>query len=136
MTEPRTADHSHAARRRWADVVVIVAALYVFLAAVWSPPELISRGEGHEVGSTNWLFIAYGLGGSLGLAGLLAAQRHTLTGRILVGLGGLLVLSGFAAMREVTLLAAISIGGSGLAMLIAAPFVGAMPSPEEEGRTR
>jgi hypothetical protein len=133
----RTADSpSQAKRRRWADVVVIIAAVYVFFAAVWSPPELISRGDAGAVGDTTWLYVAYALGGTLALAGLFIVQRWIGIGRITIGVAGLIVLSAFLALREITPLALLSIGISGVALVAAAPFAGPMPSPEEEGKRR
>jgi hypothetical protein len=133
----RSADSPQtAARRRWADVVIIVAAVYIFFAAVWAPPELISRGDAGAVRDTTWLYMAYSLGGALALGGLLVVQRRITVGRFMIGLGGLVVLSGFLALREITILALLSMGLSGLAMIAAAPFAGPMPSPEEEGKER
>jgi peptidoglycan/LPS O-acetylase OafA/YrhL len=137
VNHSRSADsRAQKVRRRWADVVVIIAAVYVFFAAIWSPPELISRGDAGAVADTTWLYIAYAAGGALAFAGLFVAQRWIGLGRALIGVAGIVVLSAFLALREITLLAVLSIGVSGVALIAAAPFAGPMPSPEEEGRER
>lgn len=125
-----------ARRRRWAVVVVIIASVYAFAAAIWFPPEVISGGGSREVRSEAWLWAAYALGGVLGLVGVFVALRWPALARGVVAVAGLLVLSGFFALRQITPLALVSLGLTGLALLVAAPFVGPMPTPEEEGKRR
>jgi hypothetical protein len=127
---------TRAKRRRWADVLIIVASVYALLAVVWSPPELYSGGDAAEIGSTDWLIASYTIGAVLGLGALLAGQKWTVLGRILAGVAGLVVLSGLLSFRELTALGLLSMGGTGLALLIAAPFMGPMPAPFEEKRVR
>jgi hypothetical protein len=123
---------TRAKRRRWADIAVIVAAVYALLAVVWSPPELFSGGEGYEVQYTGWLIIAYTGAAVLGFAGLLVGQKWQTPGRILTAVAGLLALSGLVALRPITALGLLSLGGTGLLLLGAAPFMGEMPAPHQE----
>lgn len=127
---------NNARRRRWADVVLIVAAVYSLLAAAWAPLELLSGGGGGEVTHTGFLWVSYTVGGVLGLLAIFMARRRAGLAKAAAALGGIVVLSGFFSLDELTALAVISLGGTGLAMLLTAPFVGAMPSPEEEGKER
>ena len=126
-----------AKRRRWADVVVIVASLYSFMSAMWAPLELLTGGAGREVAETQGLWWSYAVGGVLGLAALFFAHRG-MSGiaKGLTAAAGLAVLAGFVTLDDLTLFAALSIGVTGIALLAAAPFVGPMPSPEDEGRSR
>lgn len=123
-------------RHRWADVVVIIASVYSFAAAIWSPPELFSGGGGWEVRQEAWLWGAYALGGVLGITGIFVALRWPNLARVLVAVAGLVVLSGFFALHTVTTLALLSLGLTGLALLVSAAFMGRMPTPEEEGMKR
>lgn len=123
-------------RRRWADIIVIAAAAYAFGAALWFPPEMISGDGGEAVAFGGWLWTAYALGGAIGLASVFVAIKLPKIARGMVALAGLLVLSGFFALRQVTFVAVLSLGLTGLALLAATPFMGRMPTPEEEGKSR
>lgn len=131
-----TTRRKKAKHRRWADVVVIVASLYSILSAGWAPLELLRGGGGSEVGQSQGLWWAYALGGILGLAALAASRRWPPLAKGLAAAGGIAVLAGFFALERLTPFAAFSLGGTGLALLLAAPFVGPMPAPEEEGKHR
>lgn len=132
---PDTTNRDRLKRRRWADVVVIAAAVYALLAAFW-PMEMVSGGGGREVGSQGGLWIAYTAGGVLGLLAVFIAGRAPGLAKALVAAGGVAVLLGFFALTELAPLALVSLGVTGLALLGAAAFVGPMPSPEDEGRPR
>ena len=119
-------------RRRWADIVVLVAAAYALSAAAWFPPELAAGGTNEAVAAPAWLWIAYASAGILGFIGVFAASKSVVLGKILVAAAGLIMLGSFLTMASVTTLAVLSIGGTGLALLIGAAFVGPMPSPREE----
>lgn len=123
-------------RHRWADVLVIVASMYCIAAATWFPPEMISGGDSTAVAAEGWNWISYTAGGVLGVLGLFLALKWSVLGKISVGLGGLAVLAGFLTLRAFTTLAVLSLGGTALALLAAAPFVGPMPTPEQEGKER
>lgn len=124
----------HPRRRRWADVVVLVASAYALSAAAWFPPELAAGGTNEAVRAPQWLWIAYTAAGVLGFAAVFVASRATIPARIMTAGAGIIMLASFLAMATVTTLAVLSIGGTALALLLAAPFVGAMPSPREEER--
>jgi hypothetical protein len=126
----------HARRRRWADILVLIAAVYAFLSAFWSPLELVLGGDGYEVDNSGWLMGSYALAGILGISGVLMAVKNATVGRIMVALGGVAMLSAFGALQEITPFAALSIGLSGLVLLAGAYFVGPMPTPEDEGKRR
>ena len=123
-------------RQRWADVVVIVSAVYLLLAAAWAPLELVSGGGGWEVENPLWLMATYAIAGSLGLAGLFLTTRATSLGRIVIAAAGVLALSGLGSLERITLLAMFSLGIPGLALLMASVFAGQMPTPEQEGKVR
>ena len=121
-------------RRRWADILALVASAYALSAAAWFPPELVAGGTNNAVEAPAWLWIAYATAGILGFIGVFAASKSAVLGKVLVAAAGLIMLASFVAMASVTTLAVLSIGGTGLALLIAAAFVGPMPSPREEKR--
>jgi hypothetical protein len=123
---------TEAKRRRWADVVVIVAALYVFLAAIWSPPAL-GPAEAAEQAYHGWWWWAHAAGGFLALLSVPLATRQPMLGKGLAGLAGVIMLAGLFAFSGLTWLSIRALGIPGLAVLMAAPFMGPMPSPEEEG---
>lgn len=125
-----------AQRHRWADVVVIIASVYAFASAIWSPPELFTGGGGWEVRQEMWLWGAYALGGLIGIAAVFVALRWPDLARVMVAVAGLVVLSGLFALYRVTTLALVSLGLTGLVLLVTAPFMGRMPTPEEEGKRR
>ena len=125
-----------AKRRRWADVVLIVASLYSFMSAFWAPLELLTGGEGREVADSQALWWTYALGGVLGLAALAMSRKHAGLAKALTAAAGISVLAGFFTLDDLTPFATISIGLTGVALLAAAAFVGPMPSPEDEGKSR
>ena len=134
--ETMTTRIQRAKRRRWADVVLIVATLYAVMSAFWAPLELIMGGDGREVADSQALWLTYALGGALGLAALAASMKHAGLAKVLAAAAGVAVLAGFFTLAEVTPFAAISIGLTGLGLIAASPFIGPMPSPEDEGKSR
>ena len=125
-----------AKRRRWADVVLIVASLYSFMSAFWAPLELLTGGSGSEVAEQQGLWWSYAIGGVLGLAALAMSRKHPGLAKGLTAAAGLAVLAGFFTLDDLTPFATASIGVTGIALLAAAPFVGPMPTPEDEGKSR
>jgi hypothetical protein len=127
---------TRAKRRRWADVVVIVAALYAVFAAVWAPPGLgpaEAQADATDHGLWWW---AHAAGGLLAILAVPMAHRNVLVARIMAGLGGLVLLLGLAAFDTIGWLAVRMLVIPAVLILIATPFIGPMPSPEEEGKTR
>jgi hypothetical protein len=131
-----TVNGSKARRFRWANVVVIVVSAYLMASAVWHTPEQLENTEEGAVASQIWLPASYILAGLIGMLSLWVALKRPAMGRVLTAMAGLLVLSGFFGMREVTPTALLSIGLSGVVLLIAAGFLGPMPTPEDEGKRR
>lgn len=103
---------------------------------MWGAPAEAVEAGGELVANEGWLASAYALAGTCGFLAVLAALRVAWLAKVLTGVAGVLVLSGFFAFRTVTALAALSLGVTGLAFLAAAPFMGPMPTPEDEGRHR
>ncbi len=125
-----------AKRRRWADVVVIVASLYSFMSSFWAPLELLTGGGGGEVADEQALWWTYALGGLLGFGALALSRRNPAFAKALTAAAGLAVLAGFFTLDNLTPFATVSIGVTGVALLAASPFVGPMPTPEDEGKSR
>ena len=121
-------------RTTWANVAVIVAALYSLVAAAWSPVALFGGGEGYGVANRAWLMFSYAGASTLALAGLVVAQHWRFPGRIAVVIAGLLALSGLFVLQPIKALAVLSLGGTGLLLLAAAPFMGEMPAAFQERR--
>lgn len=124
-----------AKRRRWADVVMIVAGLYVFLAAIWSPPGLGPEPATQAADHGIWWW-AHAIGGFLALASVPVAQKNVLVARILAGVAGVVLLAGMLAFDAIGWLPIRMLGIPAVLILIATPFLGPMPSPEEEGVRR
>jgi hypothetical protein len=125
-----------AKRRRWADVVLIVAGLYVFLAAIWAPPGLGPAEAMAEARYHGMWWWAHALGGSLALAAVLVAMKSVLLARVLAAAAVLVLLAGLLAFETIGWLAARTLLIPALLILAATPFIGPMPAPEEEGSAR
>jgi peptidoglycan/LPS O-acetylase OafA/YrhL len=124
-------------RRRWADVVMIVAALYAFLAAIWAPPGLGPAEAAADAPDHGTWWWAHAIGGSLALASVFVALRSTILARILGGLGGLVLLAGLLAFDGIGWLAIRTLVIPAVLILLATPFIGPMPTrAEEEGSVR
>lgn len=122
--------------RHWTNIVVILAAGWSVAAASWgAPPGAVEAGSG-SIAAEGWLAGAYALAGAGGFLAVLVALRVPWLARGLTAVAGLLVLSGFLALREVTVTAALPLGVTAAAFLASAPFMGPMPTPEEEGKHR
>jgi len=119
-------------RRRWANIVVAAAGAYSLAAAAQLPVELGTGDAGETVRFEMWIPIAHTLAGVLGMASLFVAIRWPRFARIPLIAAALLLLSGFLALHRITLLPALSLGLPALAMVGAIPFMGTMPSPQEE----
>lgn len=129
MQNTTTRSRETARRRRWADVVVIIAATFAIGWAIWMPPNL--RGVEH---GTWWT--AHAIGGGLGLLSLVAVMKSRVLGQVLLGAGGVALLAGMVAFQTFRWESILFLVLPGLAMLACIPFFGPMPTPEEEGLTR
>ena len=111
----------------WADFIAIVAAVACFAFAIWGTPLAVGEDAGGDTRDIKTIWLSYGLGGALALAGVAVAQERRRQGRLLVGAGGLVLLIGLIgfAQPEGTAWASII---PGVLMLAAAPFVGPLPT--------
>jgi hypothetical protein len=125
-----------AKRRRWADVVIIVTALYVWLAAVWAPPALGPREAAVEAAQHGIWWWAHAIGGSLALASVFVAYKSVLLARLMAGAGAVVLLAGLTAFDHIGWLAVRMLILPAVLILAATPFLGPMPTPEEEGVPR
>lgn len=123
-------------RRRWANIVVAFAAAYALATAAWFPPEMITGGVNTDVAAEIGIYSTYALAGVIGFAAMFVATRWPRAGQGLVVLAGLVMLASFLTLSRLSAAALLSIGLTGLAFLLAAPFMGDMPTPTEEGRER
>jgi hypothetical protein len=124
-------DTSGRSRTRWADLVAIIASVVALGNAMWGPVIFSTMQRDLPQGDPgigyNWL--AFGLGGLLGVLGLIMAQKWPRWAKIPLALGGLLLIAvPFTYERHHPAPIAVSVI-VGLAMLLAAPFVGPMPAP-------
>jgi peptidoglycan/LPS O-acetylase OafA/YrhL len=120
-------------RTRWADLVAIIASVVALGNAMWGPVIFSTMQRDLPQGDPgigyNWL--AFGLGGLLGVLGLIMAQKWPRWAKIPLALGGLLLIAvPFAYQRHHPAPIAVSVV-VGLAMLLVAPFVGPMPAPRQ-----
>jgi hypothetical protein len=132
VTDRRT----RARRRRWADVVVIVAALYAILAAVWAPPALGPAEAAAEAPRHGLWWWAHAVGGSLAISSIFVAMKSVIAARILAAAGALVLLAGLTAFGSITWLAVRMLVIPAILILAATPFIGPLPTPEEEGVPR
>ena len=126
------ADNTSRTRRRWADLVAIIASVAALGNAMWGPlifSTMSSRTTSDPGAGYNWL--AFGIGGALGILGLILAQKRPLAGRIPLAVGGvLLVIVPFFYEHKAMLPIATSVV-LGVAMLMSAMFLGPMPPPRQ-----
>lgn len=125
-----------AKRRRWADVVLIVAGLYVFFAAVWAPPALGPEAADAEAADHGLWWVAHALGGALALLSVPVALKNVALARIMAGAAGLVLIGGLLAFHSIGWLAVRALLIPAILILGAAPFMGPMPTPEDEGQPR
>lgn len=121
-------------RRRWADVVIIIASAYALSAATWVPSEWVSGGDvpGAGAPATEWLWAAYMIGGVLGFASLFISLERPTVARVVAAVGGLAVLGGFFVLRGRAVPALVSLGVTGVALLVAGVFMRGAPAPDQD----
>ncbi len=125
-----------AKRRKWADLAVLVAAIYALVFAIWAPEATAPNTATSEVSGKGTWYFAHMLGGILPLAGYFVALKSSMAGKVLVGLGAGALLAGLAGFDEIGGIALRNIILPAVIMLVALPFFGRMPTPEDEGRQR
>ena len=111
----------------WADFIAIVAAVACFAFAIWGTPLAVGEVAGGDTRNISLIWLSYGIGGVLALAGVAVAQQRRGQGRILVGAGGVVLLLGLIGFAQPEGAAWASII-PGVLMLAAAPFVGPLPT--------
>jgi peptidoglycan/LPS O-acetylase OafA/YrhL len=125
------ADSTSRTVRKWSDIVVIVASLVSLGNAIWGPFIFtsVARDPPHGDSGVGYNWLAFGVGGLLGLLGVFLAERQPRLARLSVALGGAMIaIVPFTYEHWHALPIATSLV-LGLAMLAAAPFVGPMPTP-------
>lgn len=125
-----------ATRRHWVTLLVIVASLYALAFAIWSPPAAAgpeAGAEARDVGAWWWIQV---VGGGLGLASVLVALRRATLARGMLAVAGVVLILGVFTFGELSWVPLVTLALPGAAMLLAAPFMGAMPTPEDEGKPR
>jgi hypothetical protein len=125
------ADTTDRTRRRWADVMAIVASVCSLANAMWAPvlfhAMLTSMPQGDR--GVGYSYMTFGVSGLLGLIAVALAERRTGAARITLAVAGLLLLSApftYTRPHPLPIAATVILG---LAMLLAAPFLGPMPAP-------
>jgi len=136
VPQPTPERKRRARHRRWASVVALVAGVYAFGLAVWSPGLAGGAASAEAVREYEWWWAVSALAGVLALVAVLLSLRSRLLGRLLLALAGVVLLTALFAFREFGLLAVVAVILPAVVMLGTAPFLGPMPSPEEEGRRR
>jgi hypothetical protein len=116
--------------RRWANVAVIIAGMFALLWGLWRPP-----AAGPQVDEVS-LWGTQVLGGALGVAAPLIALKWGMLSKISAAAGGLILLGGMLAVGRITLNPILTTVLPALVLLAAAPFMGTMPTPEDEGKRR
>lgn len=127
---------TEAKRRRWADLVVILTSVYVILLAVWAPPGMGPAEAAADVSNFGQWWWVTAISGALGIGSVFLANRSRVLGRIAVIAAGIILLTGLFAFDPINWMAVRTIIIPAILLLGAAPFVGPMPSPEQEGKRR
>jgi len=119
-------------RRKWADLVVLFASLWAFAWAIWAPPS--TEMEGGAVRSLAGWWAAHAIGGALGLLSLFLAPRWRPLARVVLVVAACALLVGAFTSGRAAGAAALTLAVPGVLLLVAAPFIGPVPSPQEEER--
>ena len=126
------ADIAGRRKRRWADIVAIIASVTALGNAMWGPlifSTISSRVTTDQGAGYNWF--AFGVGGMLGVLGLIVAQKRPVPGRIALAIGGVLLLAVPFAYENRALLPIATSLVLGVAMLVSSFFLGPMPAPRQ-----
>jgi hypothetical protein len=129
-------DRTEAKRRRWADLAVIVTGVVSTLLAFFTPQGAAPVTAAEAVIDQQLWWWSHALGGPLAIAAVLLAQRSRFLARLLLAGAGLALLAGLFGFRRIEAGALLLTVVPALVFFAAIPFLGRMPSPEEEGRRR
>lgn len=127
-------DVATARRQRWADIVVMVAGLWVTGWAFWSP--IVPSPEVGAVRDFAGWWAVSAISGLTAFASVLVTFRSTAVARVMLVIAAAVLLVGVFLFERITVSAFSRIIVPAILMLLAAPFIGPMPTPEEEGRSR
>jgi hypothetical protein len=127
---------AHPNWRRWANIAVIVAGVWVTLIVMWSPEAAGPRAQQIEVADNALWFYTLAAAGPLAIAAVLVALRHAAVARAMLGVAGVALIIGLLGFRAFGTLAWGTMIIPAIIMLLAIPFLGPMPTPEEEGQVR
>jgi len=125
-----------ARRRRWADMIVLAIGAYAWVTAFFTAGFVQPGGVTPHIPFMLWYWGGTALAGALAIGAVLVALRSTLIARIMTALAGLGLISVLLAFDVLNVRSILLFGVPGLVLLALTPFVGPMPSPEEEGRPR
>lgn len=126
--------------RTWADLLAITATMTALSNAMWGPLIFSTMRREYPQGDRglSYTWLAFAVGGLLGLLALFVAQERPKPARVLMAIGGLMMaVAPFVYSRPDTL-PSIASAVMGVAMLVAAPFIGGLPAPmhQEGGQAR
>jgi hypothetical protein len=116
--------------------VVIVAGLYAVLSAIWAPPGLGPAEAAAEALRHGVWWWAHAIGGSLALSSIFVAMKSVVLARILAAAGAFVLLAGLVAFDTIGWLAIRMLVLPAVLILAATPFIGPLPTPEDEGMPR
>ena len=117
-----------AKRRLWADVAVMIVAVFTVAQAIWGPALLTQASQDRGASST-WVMAL--IAGGVAIAGLIVSQRRPNLGRGLVAFaGGFILVGPFTYQRAAPIAMTFAIV-SGIILLVAAKFIGPMPPPTQ-----
>ena len=96
-----TSSNPPARTRHWTDFLAILTGVALLALAVWPRPATISEEASQELGSPEYAWIAWIIGGASALAAVFLAQRARRPAlfRGLMLLGGVVLLVGFIVSR-------------------------------------
>ncbi len=123
-------------RRRWADVVVIVVGIFELIIALYGGVLALPGGVATRLEAPGWFFAATATAGVLAIAAVPLALRSASLGRMLSGGAGVVLLGGLLAFEAIDTGAVLTIIVPAALLFAATPFLGRMPTPEEEGERR
>jgi fatty acid desaturase len=114
-------------------VAVIVGAVLTLGFVVWPGGPAV---DVRETSDSGWWVAAQFAGGSLAVASVFIALKYERVAKVLAAIAGVLVLSALLSFSSFGTVAVIAVIVPGVLMLGAAPFMGRMPMPEDEGKSR
>jgi hypothetical protein len=113
-------------RSQIADFIAIAASVASIGSAIWAAP-LHVPDNSSAVANIGYAWLAYFLGGVIGLIGIWQAQRAPKVGKVLVAMAGLTVLSIVLIFREPNAFAWGTVLVIGIVLIAMSPFVGRIP---------